>query len=482
MATIKHDIIYTFISNVKGFNKGMRETGIEFRKHSTKLGALRKNQKAAWQSGARWSAQIRKMTHGFRGFRMEMLGVMFFGMGLQKFFSDLLAPAMKLTGLTELLSSVLAVLFLPIILKIMDWLLPWIDRIMNLSEATKIFIGKVVVWGAVIGGIIFLIGMFSLGIGSLIMAFGGLISILAIPLIAAFTAFGAIMSLVPNWLKGALTAILIFFGIMPIVKASNETVEEHGSIWQRIGDWISGAISKVIGWLDRLWDKFLNIPIVNALLTALGVDIDKLRNPLKFIKDKFEETFGAGVMATMEKTVKKVMDEVTGSVVGMVSSVADKIDERFPGVLDAFKDFNKSLAALIVHAPSLTRSLELIAGAINGIAKAFEFMSQHKKVMAWLGGALVGGGVGFAVGGPVGALIGAGVGGAGAMAAMNTKQTGGFIPHTGLYKMHAGEEVLQAGDTFNSSPIINVYGATGDDLVRQISEAVVRDLGTLSRR
>ncbi len=222
---VVENVIVNFIANVKGFNKGMRESSVQFRKHATDTNKLKKGMNLAKTAGGRWAAQIRHMTHGFRGFRMEMLGVMFFGMGLQKFFTGLLKPAMKMTGLTELLSNVLAVLFLPIVLKIINWLIPWIDKIMNLSEETKLFIGKLVLFGAALGTVLFLFGMFALGIGSVIMAFGGLITIIALPLIAAFTAFGAIMRLIPGWGK-AIIAVLLAFGIViPGVKGASDAVK-----------------------------------------------------------------------------------------------------------------------------------------------------------------------------------------------------------------------------------------------------------------
>jgi len=36
-------------------------------------------------AGGRIANQTRLLTHGMRGFRMELLGVMFFGMGIQRF-------------------------------------------------------------------------------------------------------------------------------------------------------------------------------------------------------------------------------------------------------------------------------------------------------------------------------------------------------------------------------------------------------------
>ena len=64
------------------------------------------------------------------------------------------------------------------------------------------------------------------------------------------------------------------------------------------------------------------------------------------------------------------------------------------------------------------------------------------------------------------------------------RQGGGYISQTGLYKLHAGESVSTAGDTFNSSPVINVYGGGTDssDLVSRIADEVTRNLSSMARR
>ena len=152
-------------------------------------------------------------------------------------------------------------------------------------------------------------------------------------------------------------------------------------------------------------------------------------------------------------------------ILGLFSGNTDKIIEGFKlmgkGLWNVLKGILKFVGSLI-----MTIGLTIISGIWNAIKalgglliKAVSYLKEK---------------VGGFVGGIVGKITGKG-----------TKQTGGFIPHTGLYRLHAGESVNQAGDTFNSAPNIIINAAPGmnmDELVRRISDVVVRDLGTLSRR
>lgn len=68
----------------------------------------------------------------------------------------------------------------------------------------------------------------------------------------------------------------------------------------------------------------------------------------------------------------------------------------------------------------------------------------------------------------------------------DTKQTGGYIPHTGLYKLHRGEEVIQSNQTLNFAPIITI-NSTGSSLDYErikmtLSQQFAAELGRLSRR
>jgi len=108
-----------------------------------------------------------------RVFKMELLGVMFFGMMLQGFFLGLLAPALEAVGAFDLLREALSLLFLDTGLQVMDWLERFINWVAELDPETKELINSFVKWGVVLGTFLFLFGAIGLGLRAVIAAFSG---------------------------------------------------------------------------------------------------------------------------------------------------------------------------------------------------------------------------------------------------------------------------------------------------------------------
>ena len=99
--------------------------------------------------GGRSAKTFRTLTHGMRGFRMEALGVMFFGMMMQRMFMGLLQPVMEAFGVFDLFRIMLLTLFLPVMEMIFPFLLTMMEWFMNLPEPVKKMIGIFVVLGAI---------------------------------------------------------------------------------------------------------------------------------------------------------------------------------------------------------------------------------------------------------------------------------------------------------------------------------------------
>jgi len=147
------------------------KAGQVMRMNTEALGRYNKEGKQFTNRGARMANRFRMMTHGARGFRMEMLGVMFFGMAMQRVLFGLLKTSKEWTGVNEILSTALGVLFLPIAEKLLEWALKFLNWVDQLSEKEKKTIGWFVLVGGAVGTLLFLIGTLSLGIGSMILAF-----------------------------------------------------------------------------------------------------------------------------------------------------------------------------------------------------------------------------------------------------------------------------------------------------------------------
>ena len=153
-------IVEVIGKNLAGFNKVMNQNMQTFKE-------MRIQNVAFGNEGTRLGDKIRGLTHGMRGFRMEMLGVMFFGMALQRTFMGLLRPTLELFGVFELWRVTLQVFFLPIVMLLFPWFLQLSLWLMELNPQTQETIGLFVLLGLVLGTILFIIGQFALGIGSI---------------------------------------------------------------------------------------------------------------------------------------------------------------------------------------------------------------------------------------------------------------------------------------------------------------------------
>lgn len=316
-----------------------------------------------------WSGKfanaIRMFTTGLRGFRMEMLSVMFFGMGLVSIMKSLISPAFEATGIFELLSATLQIVFLPIAMVLLELLLPILEWFMNLPEGAKLAIGVFVLLAGAIGFILTALGSLSLGMGGLIMVFG--------PLIAGLGSAGSAIAGAVSWIIAAiagLTApialiiaaiVLVIVGIIyawdKVVKAAKDFVANIIAavtlVWEGIkkifggiidfivgvftGDWDRawGGLKKIAsGFLDVIWGLF-KIPLsvatfgwdlIKAIATGIwnaAVDLGKaiyglpfigpiLKGVFTFISDitsKFYD-FGAGIIKSLVSGIKSIASTV----------------------------------------------------------------------------------------------------------------------------------------------------------------------------
>src|SRR3990167_1869641 len=132
---------------------------------------------------------------------MNLLGLGFFGMAVKNFFSGLLRPAMEAVGLFDLFGATLQVVFLPIVMALLDLLLPVFEWLMNLSDATKLLIGKWVLFGLGAGFVLMVVGFLLSGLASLIFIFGGLFALLK-AIIPEIILFGVNISSIIETLLG----------------------------------------------------------------------------------------------------------------------------------------------------------------------------------------------------------------------------------------------------------------------------------------
>ncbi len=307
------DIITTFRSNLKKIRENIRGFNDVIKQNMEGFKRSNKANVSMINSGGKLANQFRLLTHGLRGFRMEMLGVMFFGMGMARMFSGLLKPALQLVGVFELWNLTLGLVFLPTALIIQDLLLKFMDIMLSMPEPMQKALGIFVLLGLGIGKLLFTVGMLTLGLGSLAMAWGTIVTVV-FPIVGVMTAVGAaVLILIGYWsswtdisnewklgiklivlaLSGlalvlgapfvaiiAATVAAVMIGI-DIFKQWGEIVVAFKNIWKNVFDNLPNpvkeAIDRIIGFFTNLADKFREVrDIIRAvvrLTPGVGDDV-----------------------------------------------------------------------------------------------------------------------------------------------------------------------------------------------------------------
>jgi len=327
----------------------------------------------------RTANRIRMATHGMRGFRMEMLGVMFFGMAMMRTFTGLFKTSLDWLGVTTIWSTTMGILFLPIAEKILDWALWFLEYIGNMSEGTKLFIGKVVLMGAALGAFLFLFGTFALGIGSLIMAFGWLFSIkgllISIGAIAGiyglwkwfdklgFSAEGAQKQLMLFGVSGELIE-KVFSGLKTGTSklttiltdsfgGAIDAVSSNTSFWEEKGGKIMNSL--ILGATD--WIKSNPLVLVGAIVGGF------LAGPMGIgIGAAIGGALGSIDYSKIQETVNTGFEILTGIVNGFLDNLPIVI-EMVTDLIDKIVNFLSDNIG-----PLLDAGLDILLAILNGIS------------------------------------------------------------------------------------------------------------------
>ena len=264
-------IVEMLTKNAKGFNKAMHASTEQMKDVNLRGNVMNRSLIGANTSFGRLGLRVRKAAHGMRGFRMEMLGIMFAGMFLQRVLTGLLRTSLEWTGVTEVLSLALGLLFLPVALMLLDWALKFLDIVMALSPAQKLWIGKIVLLGLAIGALLFLLGSFTLAIGSLLMAVGSFLIPLGL-LLAALAAIAAVV------IGGAM-----FDGLIEKTEKLGDSTEDlqivtNGLDFSGIKTKLSVGITKAVDFLGEklpIWTE-KGLEIASTILAAIEENWDKI--------------------------------------------------------------------------------------------------------------------------------------------------------------------------------------------------------------
>lgn len=301
MAFIREDIVINFITNVKAFSNVMSQS----------LNSFRKNIVATQQmtnKGALLASRIRDLTHGMKGFRMEMLGVMFFGMMLQRTLVGLLRPALEVFGVFDLWRIMLQTLFLPIVSALFPMFLNLLDIFMNLSPSVKMVLGLFVLLGIIFSSILMVVGQFTLGLGALIVAGGAIVPIITligsvlVILLGVMTVIVGIIDIVKGKWEGLGLVIMgigiilsLFIGwwaLIPIaVGAAVFLIIKH---WDKVSKFIEVSLEKIKSVMNAFWNWFKDTAIGKWLIKAFDFGknlISKIIDGIKSMASKFIDAF-----------------------------------------------------------------------------------------------------------------------------------------------------------------------------------------------
>ena len=238
-----NNVIKSVQKNLAGMHAITTRNQEQFSDMQTATGGLNNRMQGMNTTLGRITAHTRKATAGFRGFRMEMLGVMFFGMAISRMFGNMLRPAAELFGLFEIWTTTLQVVFLPIMALLVPLLFKFMEFFIQLPEGVKLGIGAIAIFGLILGKILFTIGMLSLGLGSLFgtsffanigLAINGLVT-----LFSTFISIGVITAaIVLAVFIGFFAALITNFGrIRDFVKL----------IWEGIKNQFVGSMNIMVG-------------------------------------------------------------------------------------------------------------------------------------------------------------------------------------------------------------------------------------------
>jgi len=314
------DIFARFRTNAGKFANQMKMPLDAFQRMGKATNNFRSNFYKNITAGQRFAINLRRLTHGMRGFRMEMLGVMFFGMNMQKFFSGLLKPALDMVGAFNIWNTTLAVLFLPTALTLLEKVfIPLMDFFINLPEPMQKAIGGFALLGLGIGAVLQTIGSLALGLGSVIllfseMNFGKTVSGLSNVGTMAGTAKGGLNMLWGTAMKLAGMGILMYVGL---------NIMNRGDKPLTMADWLHDLGLSAIGAYAIAGPMGSAIAVAITMMVNVSKEsIANARRTLEtFMKEPWTltptEAWGTGYQGTIVPQEAQQMPPVPYGVFGM---------------------------------------------------------------------------------------------------------------------------------------------------------------------
>jgi hypothetical protein len=185
-----------------------------------------------------------KTQRAIQRFQMQWLSLMFTGMALDRTFGGIIRSQMEIWGISEGFSSMLMVIMIPVMEMLSEVLWPILDWFMNMPEPVQKVIGLFILFAAITGIVLTVLGMAALALNGLS--------------IMAAQAGVSIGMLVARFFTILLGAIIVFYGITVIIR-------NWGKNWAKV---MQGAGIALIGLAIALLTFSL---VFSAVFGGIGV-------------------------------------------------------------------------------------------------------------------------------------------------------------------------------------------------------------------
>ncbi len=232
--------------------------------------------------------------------------------------------------------------------------------------------------------------------------------------------------------------------------------------------------------LGGILGAFLELGFVKDFLDKMGINVDsskkgweKFRDIVSKVWQKIQDKWGKVELtigeeklsiATWIRTIQTLWHQFKTNFTNANKDITESFGKINSAISKFFKTLDEEDAITVLNAFAF--AISKVADAINDFSSAMDKIKEKGFIGAH---PLLGeGGLGLGIKGG--------------------RQSGGFIPQTGLYRLHAGETVVPESQSISSNPVINIYSSGGmdesiiDRIKAELGVMIAQDLGRAARR
>tara|TARA_Y100000310_G_scaffold328644_1_gene397103 strand:- start:483 stop:1832 length:1350 start_codon:yes stop_codon:yes gene_type:complete len=269
---------------------------------------------------------LERTTRQMGRFRMELLSVMFFAMGVRRVLGGLIKPSLQAAKTFELAGNLLKIVFLPEALKLNKFLMNLWKRYKDLDEPQQKFIKAIVIAGVVLATVAMVLAAVGLGIAGLKLFLAKLVAGKAWTIVAAgIKLLGAAFW----WILGV--ALVVLAGLYISFQENFLNIRKAlQGLWEGIKMIFGGIFNVISGIFQIVWGILkgdLNI-IKNGISNTWDGIISIIGGVIKTIINLFRTigTAVARIFYGIFLTIRQVLREIINFVIDKINWVIEKIN------------------------------------------------------------------------------------------------------------------------------------------------------------